>query len=282
VKDFCNVYFDKIRGYQDPNDQRGVLQGLKFYLHDSDRNIGYANAFWSINSRYLSQGYRIFYGPAKEIVKCSDGYVISYNMPRRYYDTWQPVVAYLPSDVLEEFDWGPDMQRMLVQDQINKNPWVFLYGRHELADHGIVIPLESVYWLHCTQHPCWSNKYQVRVSEAPLPHEEVLPTLFDRRLREFQQKFSSESRMKDSGIDHAEAMPQQEPTISQPNLVRPHSLIETISSPALQHASPEQAFPPLDTPRSSPLPEPGATPNEKRWHRYRKAINFISRLWEKL
>ena len=54
VKDFCNVYFDKIKNYPDPKDHPKVLAELSLILPGSNEDIGYAKAFWSVRSKILT------------------------------------------------------------------------------------------------------------------------------------------------------------------------------------------------------------------------------------
>ena len=57
------------------------LQEYSLFLPDSNEDVGDANAFWYVNSQPLPADYCIFYGAAKEVVRCRDGYLISYPIP---------------------------------------------------------------------------------------------------------------------------------------------------------------------------------------------------------
>jgi hypothetical protein len=187
VEELCDVYFEKIKG-RHPNEDKQALQGLPLSLPGSNKDIGYADAFWYVNSQRLPSDYRIFYGTAKEVVRCRDGYLISCRIPRRPNSTWRPVVSHLPKNVLDKSDWRPHIERILRRDEIDKTPHVYLCGRHILEGQGIIIPLESLYWIHCTKHPDWSVQ-PVRMSEVLQPCREVAQRLFARRLKEFHQRF---------------------------------------------------------------------------------------------
>jgi hypothetical protein len=113
VEELCDVYFEKIKDCETSHEYRPALQGLPLSLPDSNRDIGYANAFWYVNQQPLPTGYRIFYGAVKEVVQCRDGYLISYPIPGRPNNAWRPVVLHLPKNVLDEFDWGHHIERML-------------------------------------------------------------------------------------------------------------------------------------------------------------------------
>jgi hypothetical protein len=212
VEELCDVYFERTKNYQSREGYRRVLQGLPLLLPGSNIDIDYAKAFRNVNWRFPGPNSHIFYGAAKEVVRCRDGYIISYRIPGQYHGAWKPVVAYLPKNVLDQFDWGRHIERILMQDEINKTPWVYLCGRPRQHGQGIIIPLESVYWIHCTRHPLWPNR-RVQVSKVSQPHEEVLQRLFARRHTEFQQRFPSGGRAHSGDVPHAAVLPQPEPNL---------------------------------------------------------------------
>jgi hypothetical protein len=282
VKDFCNVYLDKIKDYPDPKDHGIALQGLRLFLPDSDKNIGYVRAFQHVSRRFLPSSYRfyrIFYGPVKEAVRCRDGYVVSYKIPGRYNDAWKPVIAYLPRDILDEFGRSPAIEHMLVHNEINTRPWAFLCGRPRPEGEGIVIPLESGYWFHCAKHSCWLNQQYVQVSEVSQSCREVIQRLIAKRLDEFHQKFlSADSR----SINNSEALPQQEPSIYRADLSSLPASTASVTPPVTQQDSPEQSSTHLNTPISLSSLEQESAHTEKRQSWLETVISSIRWLWEKL
>jgi hypothetical protein len=262
VEELCDVYFEKIRGHQKLRDQRRALEGLRLFLPYSYGNIGYANAFHYLNQQFLPLDYRIFFGAVKELVPCRDGYFISYSIPGYYSDAWKPVVAFLTKAVLDEFAWGHVIEHRLVQDKLNKTPWVFLYGHPRLNGQGLVIQLESAYWVHCAKHPCWSNQQPVYRPEDLQPFSEVLPKLFTRQRDEFQEKFPQAERRDRSIVNVVQGQLQQESLITQSDLTLPPSLTRSVSSSAARGEPPEQASTPLKRPTSAPLPERESVKND--------------------
>jgi hypothetical protein len=263
VEELCDVYFEKIKDCETSHEYRPALQGLPLSLPDSNRDIGYANAFWYVNQQPLPTGYRIFYGAVKEVVQCRDGYLISYPIPGRPNNAWRPVVLHLPKNVLDEFDWGHHIERMLRQDKIDKTPHVFLCGRPNLDGQGIVIPLESVYWIHCTKHPHWRTLGYFQVSKVLQPYQEVAQRLFAQRLNEFHWKFPSGESAPSGDSNNLESLPQQEQSITQPELSPPPSFTGIVSPPAIQQESHERSSTLLDIPTNSPSPEQKLAKKEK-------------------
>jgi hypothetical protein len=280
VEELCDVYFEKTEDCQSREDYRRELQRWPLSWPGSKRDMDYAKAFRNVNWRFLGTHSYIFYGAAKEVVRCRDGYVISYRIPGQYHNAWRPVAAYLPWNVLDQFDWGRHVKRILEWDEINKTPWVFLCGRPRQHGQGIVIPLESVYWIHCTRHPRWHNR-RVQVSTVLQRYEEVLQSLFARRHTEFQQRFSLEGRVHGGGIDHAAVLPQPEQLISHPDVSPPLSFTEIVNPPALPQESPEQSSTSLDKPDNTPLPEQASAHNGIRQLWMKKLIARITRRWKR-
>jgi hypothetical protein len=282
VEELCDVYFEKIKDHKKLMNQRRALEGLRLFLPHSNRNIGYVNAFHYINQRSVPMDYRIFYGAAKWVVKCRDGYVISYTIPGYYNDAWKPVGAVLPRVVLDEFTWGRLIERRLVQDKMKKTPWIFLYGHPRSDGQGFVILLESAYWVHCAKHPCWSNPQPAYMSEESKSYGEVLPKLFARQRDEFQEKFPQAERTYRGDVDIAQPQPQQKSLIAQPDLSLPPALTRIVSPSAISGASPEQVSTPLNIPTNSPLPERESVKNdndESWWKRIRRWRGWR---WKKL
>jgi hypothetical protein len=254
LEELCDVYFEKIKNHKKLADQKRALQGLRLILPHLTEDFGYVNAFHFVNLRSLPMDYRIFYGAVKCVMKCRDGYIISYTIPGYYNEAWTPVVAFLPQVVLNEFAWGRFSARKLVQDNMNKTPWLFLYGYPKLDSQGIVILLENAYWVRCAEHPCWYNPWPTYVSEESKPYSEVLPKLFASQRDEFQEKFPQAERTHPNNINIAQLQPEQKSLIAQPDL-SPPSLAGIISPSVLPDASPEQVSSPNDMPTRSPLPE---------------------------
>jgi hypothetical protein len=97
------------------------------------------------------------------------------------------------------------------------SPWVSTDGQ------GIVIPLESVYWLHCAEHPHWRNP-PVEVADVQQSCQEVLPTLFAQRLDEFKQRFPAAEPQSTRGKSIVVSPPQQgQPVSHSDRLLSPSS-----------------------------------------------------------
>jgi hypothetical protein len=282
VKDFCIVYLDRIKDYPDPRDHGIALQRLRLFLPGSSRNLGYAKAFQYVSGRFRPTYYQIFYGTAKEVVKCCDGYIISYKIPGKYNDTWKPVVAHLPMDILDEFDQRPYIDRMLTCHQITKNPWAFLCGCLKQDGQGILIILESSYWIHCTKHSCWSNQHYVRVSEVSQPTYEVLPLLFAKRRNEYHRKFPLREGVHSGGANNAETLPQRESPISRADLSLPALLTPSVSPPAVQQELPEQSSSSPTTATNQALPKQEPAHNNTRQPLWKRVITNIKWPWKRL
>jgi hypothetical protein len=69
----------------------------------NSKNIGYAKAFWHVATAYQIHGYRIFYGALRKVLRCRDGFLLSYSIPSTYNSKWKPVTAHIPRPVLDEF-----------------------------------------------------------------------------------------------------------------------------------------------------------------------------------
>jgi hypothetical protein len=155
-----------------------------------------------------------------------------------------------------------------------------LCGRPRQHGQGIIIPLESVYWIHCARHPLWPNR-RVQVSKVPQPRDEVLQRLFARRHTEFQQRFPSGGRAQSGGIHHAAVLLQPEQPNSRLDVSLPPSFTGIVSPPAIPHESPDQGSIPPERSTNTPFPEQASAHNETRQPWVKKLVAHIARRWKR-
>ena len=241
-----------------------ALAGLPLALPPGSRDIGYAEAFRNVASASLIHDeYRIFLGALRQVLKCRDGFLLSYALPATDARTWKPVAAHIPMEVLDEFDQGRQVERMLSQDRINAHPWAFLCGRPAWDGQGIVILLESVYWFHCTRHPLWHNP-SVIVEDVQQSCQEVLPTLFAQQLEEFEQRSSNAGQQSTRGKSSVVVPPQQGQPVSPSDRVSPSPSTEVArAQEVLPPSSPTPAIP-IEVPDTLRPPAQIAEENEDR------------------
>jgi len=145
-----------------------------------------------------------------------------------------------------------------------------------------VIPLESVYWVHCAKHPHWRAPEYVRVSEVSQPGKEVAQKLFTQRLKEYHLKFPSSERLYSGSIDISEAQPQQEQSMAQPKLSPLPPFTGSVHPPGTQQESPEQVSTPHDQTTNLQLPErePVKSDNDEPW--WKRIYHWRGWRWKKL